>query len=248
MSVHEHASIHPLCPPHPDASLTQPLSATDVHSLPTHSKPPAPQWPPAAGKLPADPQGCTSDGTSALHNTTDNRHHLKIWRTPDSPPDLLPGYRQEIGGMTAQWHGVGDGSRRTPKHHPQPKTEPPWVCWNPAGYSPGLGSAPSPSCPATAGCALSYGLSASFMPKAVRGRQGKAAEAVGSGMAGTAWQGQWALTCLQRLAGHAPPPHHFGKLQVSIELGHVGERWASPEPCWLPLHPWDAFLRRLCSQ
>lgn len=68
---------------------------------------------------------------------------------------------------------------------------------------------------------------------------------------GWAWQGHlgggrvpWALTCLQCLAGHAPAPHHLGKPQVSINhaLGHVGKRWASPKPCWLPACPWDAFV------
>lgn len=232
MSVHEHASIQPQCPPQPDTSvMTQPLPAPDVHSSPTHSKSPGPQWSPAAGKLPADPQECTTDGTSTLHDTTANRHHLKSWKTLDSPQTSFLGTGRSVVAWQHRWHGVGDGSGRTPKHHPQP----PWVCWNPVRYSPALGSAPSPSCPASAGSVFSCGLSASFMLKAVRGRQGRAVEAVGLGMAGTAWRGQWALTCLQRLAGHAPASHDFGKLQVSIKPGHVGECWASPDPCWLPL-------------
>lgn len=77
VSVHEHASIHPQCPPQPDAPQPNPrsemltLPAPDAHSPPTHSKPPGPRWPPAAGKLSAAPQGCTTDGTSTLHDTTD---------------------------------------------------------------------------------------------------------------------------------------------------------------------------------
>lgn len=124
LSVHEHASIHPQCPPQSDTSLTQPLPAPDVHSPPTHSKPPGPQWPPAAGKLPADPQGCTTDGTSTLHDTTDNRHGLKSWKTPDSPQASFLGtgrsvVHDSIGGMMCVM-GVGGLQNNTHnQNHPR---------------------------------------------------------------------------------------------------------------------------------
>lgn len=89
--------------PSPDASLTQPLPAPDVHSPLTHSKLPGPQWPPAAGKLPAGPQGRTTDGTSTLHNTTDNRHHLKSWKTPGSP-------QTSFLQAAEWWHDGTDGT------------------------------------------------------------------------------------------------------------------------------------------
>lgn len=55
------------------------------------------------------------------------------------------------------------------------------------------------------------------------------AEPTGLGMTRAGEGVLWVLTCLQCLAGHAPPPHHLGKPQVSINqaLGHVGKCWAT---------------------
>lgn len=85
-------------PWHPPQPSCLPLPVLPSHRQPqnfprttTHSKPPGPQWPPAApGRLPAAPHGHTTSGTSPLQDTTSHRHHLVRRGTPGSPPTSCP--------------------------------------------------------------------------------------------------------------------------------------------------------------